>query len=127
MERKNTKELLPVITAFAEGKQVQFFNDGVWNDVPYPSFNEESHLYRVKPEPRYRPFNTIKECWQEMQKHQPFGWIKCKKEEEYHNIVSIYQQSKDLKAIIDTCGYTFSELFDEFTFTDNSLFGIKEE
>lgn len=29
--------------------------------------------YRIKPEPKYRPFKDAKECWQEMQKHQPFG------------------------------------------------------
>ena len=23
----------------------------------------------------YRPFENIKECWEEMLKHQPFGWI----------------------------------------------------
>ena len=127
MERKNTKVLLPVITAFAEGKQIQYFNGSAWIDMKYPSFNYKPSLYRIKPEPKYRPFKSVEECWNEMQKHQPFGWIKCKKEEEYCNIVSIYQQSKDLKAVLNTCGYTFSELFDEFTFTDNSLFGIKEE
>ena len=75
MERKNTKELLPIITAFAEGKEIQFFHRGAWNDVPNPKFDEEPYLYRIKPEPKYRPFKSREECWNEMQKHRPFYWI----------------------------------------------------
>ena len=114
MERKNTKELLPVITAFAEGKQVQFFNDGVWNDVPYPSFNEESHLYRVKPEPKYRPFKSVEECWNEMQNHQPFGWV-MDRNKDYSCILSM-NNKKD-----------FSYMFKNFIFADGTPYGIKEE
>ena len=78
MERKNTKELLPIITAFAEGKEIQFFHCGVWSDLLSPKFDKEAFLYRVKPEPKYRPFKSVEECWNEMQKHQPFGWLKSK-------------------------------------------------
>ena len=123
MERKNTKELLPVITAFAEGKQVQFFNDGVWNDVPYPSFNEESHLYRVKPEPKYRPFKSKKECWNEMKKHQPFGWVISIKTENFEQITYV---GPNIVSISDTNPY-FSTALDNYKFVDGSPFGIKEE
>lgn len=34
--------------------------------------------YRIKPEPKYRTFANAEECIEEMKKHQPFGWIKCK-------------------------------------------------
>lgn len=30
--------------------------------------------YRIKPE--YRPFKDAKECFEEMQKHKPYGWVK---------------------------------------------------
>ena len=123
MESKNTKELLPIITAFAEGKQIQFFHCGVWNDVPYPSFNEESHLYRVKPEPKYRPFKSKKECWNEMQKHQPFGWVISIKTENFEQITYV---GPNIVSISDTNPY-FSTAFDNYKFADGSLFGIKEE
>ena len=127
MKRKNVKELLPIIKAFAEGKQIQFFNGSAWINLEYPTFNEESRLYRIKPEPKYRPFKSVEECWNEMQKHQPFGWIKFKKEESYCNISAIYKSLETPNIYIDACVYTFSELFDEFTFVDDSPFGIKEE
>lgn len=128
MKRTNAKELLPIIKAYAEDKTIQFFstNKG-WTDKEYLNFSEEPYLYRVKPDPKYRPFKSVEECWNEMQKHQPFGWVKYKEKEEYCNIMNIYQQLEDLIAIIDSNGYTFSELFNKFIFTDNSLFGIKEE
>lgn len=123
MESKNTKELLPIITAFAEGKQIQFFHCGVWNDVPYPSFNEESHLYRVKPEPKYRPFKSKKECWNEMQKHKPFGWVISIKTENFEQITYV---GPNIISISDTNPY-FSTAFDNYKFVDGSPFGIKEE
>ena len=123
MERKNTKELLPVITAFAEGKQVQFFNDGAWNDLEYPKFDEEPYLYRVKPEPKYRPFKTKKECWDEMKKHQPFGWVISIKTENFEQITYV---GPNIVSISDTNPY-FSTALDNYKFVDGSPFGIKEE
>lgn len=29
-------------------------------------------------EPDYRPFKDIEECWNEMKKHEPFGYVKSK-------------------------------------------------
>ena len=83
--------------------------------MEYPNFNEESCLYCIKPEPKYRPFKSTEECWDEMQKHQPFGWMKTKSfPSEYHiNNISKY---------ID-----FSNYFNVYTFADGSPFGIKEE
>jgi len=54
MDRKRAKELLPIIQAFAEGKDVEFQQIGMtgWmnegNDVSF----EISGKYRIKPEPR---------------------------------------------------------------------------
>ena len=79
MTREEAKELLPIIQAFAEGKTIQLFTNGIWEDAKNPSFGELSR-YRIKPEDTYRPFETKEECWNEMLKHQPFGWLKSKKE-----------------------------------------------
>lgn len=74
MNRQEAKELLPVIQAFAEGKTVQFKNSFEdWIDCDNIMFNWPPKDYRIKPEPKYRPFKNAEECWQEMQKHQPFG------------------------------------------------------
>ena len=53
MNREQCKALLPVMQAFAEGKDVDFrFNDqGAWRPASTPSWCEEFQ-YRIKPEPR---------------------------------------------------------------------------
>ena len=78
MTREEAKNLLPIIQAFAEGKTIQLFTNGIWEGAENPSFEELSR-YRIKPEPKYRPFKSQEECWTEMLKHQPFGWVKSKK------------------------------------------------
>ena len=127
MTRKNAKELLPFIKAYAEGKQIQSFNGGKWIDLEYPNFSEEPCLYRIKPEsePKYRPFKSIEECCQEMQKHQPFGWLKYG--ESICNIQNITLDSVTIINYEEICCFRFYESFMNFTFIDGSPFGIKEE
>lgn len=80
MNRKQAKELLPIISAFAEGKTIQYYYiDAGWADIDpdgAADFSDNPSKYRIKPEHKYRPFSNKEECWQEMQKHQHFGWIK---------------------------------------------------
>ena len=77
MNREEAKKFLPIIQAFAEGKKIEMYyhSDKEWKDVFNPLFNLCCE-YRVKPEPKYRPFKDADECWNEMLKHQPFGWVK---------------------------------------------------
>ena len=127
MTREKAKELLPIIQAWAEGKSIQYQTDsGSWTDIikdlylcNYPP------LYRIKPEPKYRPFKTKEECWQEMQKHQPFGWIKDIHIQCLHNITSIGHNKYDIE--VNSSVMYFDTAFNDFTFSDGTPFGIKEE
>lgn len=77
MKKEQFKELLPVIQAFAEGKPIQYMSNGLWIDINPEAnitFNSEQS-FRIKPEQHYRPFQNADECWQEMLKHKPFGWL----------------------------------------------------
>ena len=81
MTREEIKRRVELYSALADGKtiQVQNPNVGEWFDVKIGtlrSISEELN-YRIKPEPKYRPFKTQEECWNEMLKHQPFGWVKA--------------------------------------------------
>ena len=114
MERKNTKELLPIITAFAEGKEIQFFHCGVWSDLLSPKFDKEAFLYRVKPDPKYRHFKYVEECWNEMQKHQPIVWLKSK--------TSLQLNTYEISEYSD-----WERRFNNYTFADGTPYGIKEE
>ena len=130
--RKEAKELLPIMQAFAEGKQIQDKIEGLTSWVDTNEINLEFEgqkiQHRIKPEPKYRPFNTQEECWNEMLKHQPFGWIKSIKTENLFNILNLYESEGIQKIfIINYFAYTFNLALNEFTFVDGSPFGIKDE
>ena len=132
MTREQAKELLPIIQAFAEGKNIQFLSDGEWHDINQADFTCYPDKYRIKPDPKYRPFKTQEECWNEMMKHQPFGWLKSKKDGRYRSIGELLW-SDELETVY--IAFSTSEalsrcvdyVFDEYTFADGAPFGIKEE
>lgn len=125
MNRQEAKELLPIIQAFAEGKTI-LVQDGIdWCYLSNESdFNLNPQRYRIKPEPKYRPFKDAEECWQEMQKHEPFGWLKHKTDNVYSFISKI---DKDCCYFAVNVYWGFDTLFKTKTFIDGTPFGIKEE
>ena len=82
MTREEAKNLLPIIQEYSEGKTIQSrcFTEEMplWWDDDDPTFNVNDFDYRIKPEPKYRPFANAEECIEEMKKHVPFGWVKDK-------------------------------------------------
>lgn len=128
MTREEAKELLPVLQAFADGKTIQIRKHG--EESYYDSTNSKLNFdlgyysYRVKPEPKYRPFKDADECWQEMLKHQPFGWLREKKRNVYTQIGFMHTEG-----IQGTSGGSsnYKAFFDCFSFADGAPFGVKEE
>lgn len=126
MNREQAKKLLPIIQTFAEGKTIQVkASDGLWYDSEGEvNFKADPQMYRIKPESKYRPFKDAEECWQEMQKHQPFGWIKAFSNKYFYSVSEIRNEgcvfsNGDL--------LSFETLFKFDTFTDGTPFGIKVE
>ena len=114
--------------AMLEGKTIQrHLDDMGWVYTDKIFVGDGVSLYRIKPEPKYRPFKSREECWDEMLKHQPFGWAKNIDTGDLCNISNIYESAGCAKVFLDTCAYTFSSLLNEFTFIDGTPFGIKEE
>lgn len=114
-------DVLPLIQAVANGKQLQYLNNE-WDDIELTGdifVNPE--LYRIKPESKYRPFENKKECWEEMQKHQPIGWVKSG--ELLINIISI-GAGITVHNSISNCGYSFKSAF-SLKFADGTPFGVK--
>ena len=130
MTREEAKELLPIIQAYAEGKNIQFLDGGKWADVYETDFHQSPDKYRIKPESKYRPFKIQEECWNEMLKHQPFGWLKSKKTGSVGLIGTLYTKDEVLMIIWATNEYnkyTSFDVFNDYVFTDGTPFGIKEE
>lgn len=122
MTREEVKNLLPVMQAFAEGKEIQSktFTEN-WVDVTNPDW-DTARCYRIKPEPTYRPFRNTKECWAEMQKHSPLGWIK--NSYGHFKITGIKKEGVYFGVINNFHGYEF--MFTDYLFADGTPFGIKE-
>lgn len=121
--------MLPIIQAFAEGKTVQFKNSFEdWIDCDNIMFNWPPEKYRIKPEPKYRPFKDAEECWQEMQKHQPFGWLKDKGDGYNVMITKVNDdECTDNMSINGNGSWDFQAIMHYYTFADGTPFGIKEE
>ena len=122
MTREEVKAKLPIIEAFAEGKTIQFYNGDEWADLDEATFSASPDKYRIKPEPKYRPFKTQEECWQEMQKHHPFGWVKGKDGGGLyliHGITNSIVTTDDIDS--------FKDAMHIYEFKDGTPFGIKED
>ncbi len=128
MTKEDIAECIKVMQAYVEGKQIQYVDSETedWTDIESPIWNWDIYDYRVKPEPKYRSFKNADECWQEMLKHKPFGWIKCK--EGYFNIVYVNDDYVGL-ADKDGCSILLASKnsHQDNTFVDGTPFGIKEE
>ena len=129
MTREEAKELLPIIQAFAEGKHIQWRNHCKnWIDVnERDGLNTEFPLsvYRIKPEPKYRPFKTKEECWNEMHKHPDFGWVRGK---QWGSYVLLGNISEVIIRSTDECHKNSMDyIYEAYTYTDGTPFGIKEE
>lgn len=135
MTREEAKEFYPILQAFAEGRVIECRTKpsslkgsdtpNGWTEMKELVFWNNTE-YRIKPESKYRPFKNKDECWQEMLKHQPFGWIKCK--EGYFNIVYV---DDDYAGLADKDGSSIllasKNSYQDNTFYDGTPFGIKVE
>ena len=123
MTKEKAKYLAEVLKAYAEGKTIEVLLDDGWREVNLDeySLDAENEHYRIKKEPKYRPFQNAKECFEEMQKHQPIGWL-------YWDTVFVHITEIGLGRIaFDNCMYSFVEAFNKgYTFADGQPFGIKE-
>lgn len=130
---KDINKVMPILQALAEGKIIQFAAtykewvdlDGDKDGLLLETLINNPKSYRVKPEPKFRPFKDAEECWQEMLKHQPFGVVKDK-------YFANYQTHRAFTCLVTNgChfrGYedeTFENSFKNLLFADGTPFGVK--
>lgn len=128
MTREETEKRIKVMQAFVDGKDVEVLNTDKWELVSNPSWSPATK-YRIKPESKYRPFESAKECIEEMRKHDPFGWVMSKPDvgdycspiidiryDSAFNFIKLRGSWKDTNLV-----------FEHYTFLDGSPFGIKVE
>ena len=111
---------------FCYGEDMKIFTNSEHTEI-----TAEQILSLKLTELSYRPFKNAEECWQEMQKHQPFGWVK-RINGGYKQIMAIHIDMFN-KHYADFAGQTgiecfkFEYIYKKYKFTDGTPFGIKEE
>lgn len=123
MTKEQIKSAIEVMQAGLDGKTIQCksriphdLDD--WGDVTIldkVGFDWIDYDYRIKPEPKVRPYKDCDECWVDMQKHKPFGWVV----DEDGDYISIH--------IVSNRTIDFDETFYYWKYIDGSPFGIVEE
>lgn len=149
MKKEKIKQLMDVMQAYVNGKTIQYYkvdlsfkiehpgepnSNNKWVDVDEEHlFRPDLYVYRVKPEPKYRPFKDADECWQEMLKHEPFGWVVIIENNLSikYNIQALVQDGVKSTAVLtdDVMSekFPFEGVLQKFTFVDGTPFGIKKE
>lgn len=133
MNRNQAKKFYPIMQAFAEGKVIERrtrtweLNKGwqystTWKETEELKF-QDTYEYRIKPESTYRPFKDAEECWNEMLKHQPFGWVK---------VGDWYCTMREIRPTCVFCHgggdvFHYEDMVKQITFADGTPFGIKEK
>ena len=125
MTREEAKHFWPIIKAYSEGKTIEYLlSEGKWAAINEDFLFDNSHeRYRVKQETKYRPFTSKEECWEEMQKHQPVGWLIGKVSGLPIYIPFVLYNS----LFIHDTKLTYEEAMGQYTFADGTPFGVAED
>ena len=120
-----TEYFCDIMNAYLEGKTIQYEDEnGEWVDCNGEDWDFCKN-YRIKK--KIEPFESAYECFEEMQKHSPMGWLISKKSGNYVHINHI---STILKLVsILYCNtiktYSMEECLNLFEFIDGTSFGKK--
>lgn len=138
MDRNQAKEFYPILQAYAEGKVIEsrtkpstikgIDTPNKWTEIEEIVFWNNTE-YRIKPESKYRPFKDEKECWTEMQKHQPVGWVKNKRNDKDPEVFIHCGVIKGdwILTDVDEEPFPFDKIYNNYTFVDGTPFGVKME
>ena len=104
---------------------MRFFNNNKFTEIT------DEQILSLELTEGYRPFKDKNECWNEMLKHQPLGWIKSKDSGNFI-LIGFVQWASALEDVMIT--FATSEklarssrsLFEKYIFADGTPFGIKE-
>ena len=95
------------------------------NQNTFREITADDILNIVIDKPKYRPFETADECWNEMLKHHPFGWLMNGKFK-FRATIRCVAHNNNI-TLSNGSVFSFSETFDKYTFADGTPFGIKVE
>lgn len=112
---KTIDEMIEVMQAYKDGKTIEFtdfYYDDNWKEIDSPYWNWRLFDYRVKPEPKYVPYDSVDEVEKDK-------WIKSKATGFLYRICSI----KEDMIYFELGSDDTKELFDLFTYEDGTPCG----
>ena len=127
MNKDRVKKLAEILQAYLAGREIEFYSS-ILNEWKPAFITDISSLiknidnYRIKPEVKYRPFKNLKECLEEMQCHNPYGWIKT--DSNVHRLITLLDKDRVLIGYQET-SWTYEKIFKCFTFMDGKPFGVR--
>ena len=132
MTRENAKKLLPIIQAYADGKEIECkdLHDD-WHSSEDFNFDSEPENYRIKKEPKYRQFIDCNELIQFWETHYgnsnrpkgtlPLIWVESG---EYRSLITSFDISCD-EVLINKNWFELTDFFKCFRFLDGKPCGIE--
>ena len=134
MTREEARKAAEVMLAYANGEEIETICFEDYIPCENPSFNwidgKGIENYRIKPKPKYRPFKSQEECWNEMLKHQPFGFLSIADKHDYFSICRVFEEEGKPKIWLTNNTYGDCDMttaFVIFQFIDGTPFGINKE
>ena len=133
------KELLPIIKAYSEGKEIEIYIMGEWRKLIHEPLFDSDSTYRIKPteynecnlvdpfgDKYYRAFESCEEL-RESCHHKPI-WVKYKKDDDFLAMITAYSKSDDGEPVvwITDSWVTLKRLFAEFRFANDMPCGVEE-
>ena len=120
-------EQIAIMKAYENGKtiEVKRYDETKWKSLDYVEnykFNFSCYEYRIKPVPKYRPYKSVEEAFNEAKKHE--FWTKEISTGFIINVGAFGENFED----IYINGYNQNNFLDKFVWADdNSPCGIKIE
>lgn len=128
MGPKFWKERLELVTAYANGEEVQYLEcpgqpDERWVGSTSLSFTDPVKRYRIKPKPTYRPFKNAQEFLPYANKFVILkGCIGTPAEEHYR--INVVNDNMAWFTLTSQNAVRWQRLFDEYTFSDGTPCGV---
>ena len=121
-------EQIAIMKAYEDGKTIEQkrFDGTEWGSIVHVEdfpFDFVANEYRIKPEPKYRPYESVDEAFNEAEKHG--FWVKSKDKHSLFFIDS-FEAAGNGDIYIGHCH--FGAFIEKFVwFDDNSPCGVKIE
>ena len=119
-------EQIDIMKAFEDGKTIEgkHYDETEWKSLEYVEnypFDFSYYEYRIKPEPKYRPYESVEEAFNEAKKHG--FWVKCKNKE---SLCTIHDFGVGICGDLYINGYDALKFMNDFVWLDDgSQCGVK--